>query len=143
MIIRSMTIDDYPQVLELMRGEPGVSVRSADSPAAIARYLERNPGLSFVAHHEGRLVGCVFGSHDGRRGTLRHLVVKPESRKMGIGRLLVNHALDALQDAGIDKSLIDVFADNSNAIAFWERMGWEIRNDLVRLSFNRSDDPNA
>ena len=138
-----MTIEDYPQVLALMQGEPGVSVRTADSLPAIARYLERNPGMSFVAELDGRLIGCVFGSHDGRRGTLRHLVVKPECRTGGIGRALVNQALDSLHRAGIDKSLIDVFADNSNAIAFWERMGWEVRKELVRLSFNQSEDPNA
>jgi hypothetical protein len=55
----------------------------------------------------------------------------------------VTSALDGLQRAGIEKTLIDVFADNVDAIAFWNELGWEQREDLVRFSFNRSSDPNA
>lgn len=142
MNIRPMTIEDHEQVMALMRGEPGISVRAADSPEAVARYLDRNPGFSFVAVSEGSIVGCVFGGHDGRRGSLHHLVVAPASRKTGVGRSLVTHSLDALQAAGIEKTLIDVFFDNYNAIAFWSKLGWEERNDLRRFSFIRSNDPN-
>lgn len=143
MNIRPMTIEDYEQVLLLMRGEPGVSVRTADSPEAITRYLDRNPGFSFVAESDEYVVGCVFGGHDGRRGSLHHLVVAPAFRMAGVGRLLVTQSLDALQAAGIEKTLIDVFSENDNAIAFWGKLGWEERDDLRRFSFNRSKDPNV
>lgn len=141
--IRSMTLDDYDTVLALMRATRGVSVRAADSREAIARYLERNPGLSLVAESDGRLVGCVFAGHDGRRGSLHHLAVHESARLRGIGRRLVSRAVDGLHDLGIDKTHIDVFADNEDAIAFWKSVGWEQRDDLVRFSFNRSPDPNA
>lgn len=143
MKIRPMTMEDYDQVLILMRGEPGVSVRAADSPEAITRYLDRNPGFSFVAESEERVVGCVFAGHDGRRGSLHHLVVAPAYRRTGVGRLLVTQSLDSLQAAGIEKTLIDVFSDNDSAPAFWCKLGWEERIDLRRLSFNRSNDPNV
>ena len=64
---REMTQDDYPAMIDLMRRTPGVSVRDADTPEGLARFLERNPGLSFVAEQDGRLVGCLMGGHDGRR----------------------------------------------------------------------------
>lgn len=138
-----MTIDDYDEVLALLRATRGVSVRAADSRDAIARYLARNPRLSLVAQNEEQLVGCVFAGHDGRRGSLHHLAVRDSHRRVGVGRLLVTSALDGLQRAGIEKTLIDVFADNVDAIAFWNELGWEQREDLVRFSFNRSSDPNA
>lgn len=138
-----MTIDDYDEVLALLRETSGVSVRAADSREGIARYLARNPGLSLVARNEEQLVGCVFAGHDGRRGSLHHLAVRESRRRAGVGRLLVTFALEGLQRAGIEKTHIDVFADNVNAIAFWKQLGWEQRSDLVRFSFNRSSDPNA
>lgn len=49
MHIREMTIDDYDDLIRLLTGTPGVTVRDADSYQATARYLARNPGLSFVA----------------------------------------------------------------------------------------------
>lgn len=141
--IRPLTPDDYEAVLALMRITPGVAVRAADSPAAINRYLERNPGLSLVAESDGRLVACVFCGHDGRRGSLHHLAVAEAYRRRGIGRLLVEQALDRLAAEGILKTHIDVFADNQGALAFWQRLGWQVRDDIVRFSFNRSSDPNA
>ena len=142
MDIRPMTLADYDAVMALMRGVPGVAMRAADSPAAIARYLERNPGLSLVAEDEGRVVGCVFCGHDGRRGYLHHVVVAPARRGQGIGAALVARALDGLAALGIYKTHLDVFADNEPAIAFWQHSGWQRRDDIVRFSFNRSGDAN-
>ena len=139
--IRPMTMADYDDVMALMNGTPGVVVRAADSPAAISRYLARNPGLSLVAESAGRPVGCLLCGHDGRRGYLHH--VAPACRGRGVGRALVERALDGLAAAGIAKTHIDVFADNTTALAFWRHIGWQLRDDIRRLSFNRSADPNA
>lgn len=138
-----MTMADYDAVLALMRASPGVAVRAADSPAAIARYLARNPGLSLVAERDGRVVGCLFCGHDGRRGSLHHLAVAGDCRRQGIGGELVARALDGLAAEGIYKTHLDVFADNDGAIAFWRALGWQQRHDIARFSFNRSDDPNV
>lgn len=138
-----MTIDDYDAVRALMRGTPGVSLRAADSRESVERYLARNPGLSRVAEIDGRIVGCLFAGHDGRRGMLNHLVVHPDVRRQGIGRRLVTAALDGLAAEGILKTHLVVFADNGTAIAFWRELGWLARDDLRGFSFNRSADPNA
>ena len=143
MNIRPMTMDDYDAVLGLMRGTPGVAVRAADSPQAIARYLARNPGLSLVAESDGVVIAAVFAGHDGRRGSLHHVVVAPAWRGRGVGRALVARALEGLAAEGIYKTHIDVFADNAPAIAFWQATGWQRRDDLARFSFNRSEDANV
>ena len=41
---------------------------SADGPDDRRAFLLQNPGCSFVAHKEGRLVGNCLCGHDGRRG---------------------------------------------------------------------------
>ena len=87
--IRVMTLDDYDAVMEMMRSTPGISLRDADSRESTARYLARNPGMSFVAEAEGVLCGCVMCGHDGRRGYLQHLLVLPEYRRQGIANALV------------------------------------------------------
>mgnify|MGYP002475875058 CR=1 FL=1 len=59
MPIRLMSLSDYDAVLALWQASPGVGLSDADSPQAIARFLERNPGLCFVAEEEGRLAGAA------------------------------------------------------------------------------------
>jgi ribosomal protein S18 acetylase RimI-like enzyme len=143
MHLLELTPDRYPEVLALMRRTPGVSVREADSPEAAARYLARNPGLSFIAEADGRVVGCAMCGHDGRRGYLQHVVVEPDYRRRGIARALVERCLDGLAQLGIAKTHLDVLATNAGAHAYWANRGWQRRDDIQRYSFVRSENPNA
>ena len=69
-VITHMTIADYDQIINLFRETPGVTARDADSCSATETYLQRNPGLSFVAMAGSKVIGCVMCGHDGRRGYL-------------------------------------------------------------------------
>ncbi|NAO52419.1 GNAT family N-acetyltransferase [Pseudomonas syringae] len=137
--IRSMTLDDYDAVIELMRSTPGISLRDADSREATARYLERNPGMSFVAELGGTLCGCVMCGHDGRRGYLQHLIVLPEYRRRGIAHELVERCLKCLDALGIYKCHLDVMKSNEATGRYWQGQGWTLRQDIDRYSKVRRD----
>lgn len=141
--IRAMTLDDYDTVIELMRATPGISLRDADSRESTARYVARNPGMSFVAEIGGVLCGCVMSGHDGRRGYLQHLLVLPEYRRQGIAKALVGRCLTSLEAAGIHKCHLDVFKSNLAAARYWQSQGWQLRSDIDRYSFTRSGNDNA
>jgi ribosomal protein S18 acetylase RimI-like enzyme len=138
MRIAGMRIEDHEALLGLMRRTPEMRVRDADSREAIARYLERNPGLSFTAWDGHDLVGCAMCGHDGRRGYLQHVIVVPSHRGRGVAHELVTRCLDGLEVLGILKTHIDVFADNELANTYWTRRGWQRRHEINRYSFNRS-----
>ena len=138
-----MAIADYERVIELMHDTPGVKVRSADSRQAVERYLARNPGLSFVALKNNEIIGCAMCGHDGRRGYLQHVLVLPEYRRQGIASKLVDRCLSQLENIGIFKSYVDVVVDNDLARKYWNNRGWTKRDDIIRYSFNRSQDANA
>ena len=84
--IEPMDEADVPAVLELWRQTPGVGLNEGDDPAGLAAFSSRNPGLSLVARDAGRVVAAVLCGHDGRRGYLNHLAVRPEFRRHGLGR---------------------------------------------------------
>jgi putative acetyltransferase len=134
MVIREMTIRDYDQVVGLWQNSEGVGLSDADSREGIARFLGRNPGLSFVARHGEHLVGVVLCGHDGRRGYIHHLAVSKSHRRQGLGRALVERCLSALRRDGIDKCHIFVFAANGDAITFWKNVGWTERVELIMMS---------
>ena len=141
--IRTMTIDDYDAVVGLMHQTPGVSFRDADSRESTNRYLQRNPGLSFVCEVDRQLVGCIMSGHDGRRGYLQHLIVLPAHQRQGIASSLVESCLNKLESLGILKSHIDVFKTNAVAAAYWKSQGWKLRTDINRYSLVRSSGENA
>ena len=133
-IIRAMTIADYPAAHALWSACEGIGLSDADARPAVEGFLARNPGLSFVAVEGEELVGTALCGHDGRRGYLYHLAVRPDRRREGLGRRLADHCLDGLRAAGIGKCHLFVFRSNRAAAAFWERIGWAERQDLMILS---------
>lgn len=142
-LIREMTIHDHDGLLRLLAQTPGVSLREADSREATARYLERNPGLSFVAVAGADVVGCAMSGHDGRRGYLQHVVVGPAYRRQGIGRALTSACIEALLEAGIEKTHLFVFRANEEGNRFWRHAGWQLREDINMYSLVSSDNDNA
>jgi ribosomal protein S18 acetylase RimI-like enzyme len=130
-LLRPMVIADHAEAHHLWCTTPGIGLTPDDQPAALARLLARNPGLSQVACQGPRLVGTILCSHDGRRGMLYHLGVVPALRGQGVGSALVAAALAGLAREGILKCNLLVYADNAGARAFYQRLGWSERTDLV------------
>lgn len=126
-----MTGRDYEAVLSLWRSVPGIGLdNDSDSRRGIARYLKRNPGLSFVASVGGTIVAAVLSGHDGRRGYLHHLAVMPAYRRQGLGKALVSRCLRSLGKQRIPKGNIFLLRGNASGRAFWEHNGWNLRRDL-------------
>jgi ribosomal protein S18 acetylase RimI-like enzyme len=75
---------------------------------------------SSVAEHGEEIVGvCVLETH-GTRALLEHVWIAPEYQGRGIGRALVERALDAAASAGLER--VDVQADPF-AEPFYLRLG--------------------
>ena len=132
--IRSMTPADCPAVLALWRTLEGLGLGTSDTNEQVATYLARNPSLSLVALAGSGIVGALLSGHDGRRGFLHHLAVSRAYRRRGIGRALVERAVEGLRREGILRSHILVYGNNIAATAFWERLGWSTRDHLRIMS---------
>ncbi len=131
---REMTAGDYDEVFRLWESAEGVGLTDADSKEGVETYLNRNPGLSLVACQEGQIVGAILGGHDGRRGYLHHLAVAQKHRRQGVGSALVRECLARLAASGIHKCHAWVYQKNEEAQAFWRKIGWSHRDDLVVVS---------
>ena len=132
MMVRQMVIDDYEAVYDLWINTPGMGLNNMDdSKAGIEKYLRRYPTTCFVAEEQGKIVGVIMSGHDGRRGIIHHTTVHLDYRKRGIGRLLVENAIQALDHEGINKVMLVVFKRNETGNAFWEKLGFSDRGDLV------------
>ena len=131
MTIRPMTLDDYDRVYALWMSCKNMGFNDVDdSRDGIARYLRRNPATCFVAEVDGVLAGVILSGHDGRRGFIHHMAVAEAFRRRGVATALLGRALDALKDEGITKVALLVFRTNEAGNAFWEKMGFAVREDL-------------
>lgn len=132
MKIRLMNISDYEQVYQLWLSCEGMGLNNLDdSKEGIERFLNRNPETCFVAEKEQRIIGVIMAGNDGRRGYIYHTAVNSDYRNKGIATDLVNEAMRALKSLGINKTALVVFSKNSDGNAFWEKIGFTSREDLV------------
>lgn len=132
MEIRRMTMEDYDAVYALWKSCKGMGLNDKDdSREGIDRFLKRNPDTNFTAWDGDTLVGVIMGGSDGRRGMIYHTSVREEYRRQGIGEALVEKLLEAYREIGINKTMLVVFERNKAGNAFWEKMGFTVRTDIV------------
>ena len=132
MKIRKMTIKDYEKVYQLWLSCEGMGLNNQDdSKVGIDTFLKRNPDSCFVAEDNSKIIGAIIAGSDGRRGFIYHTAVYPAHRNRGIATRLVQEVMDALKSNGIKKVALVVFDRNEIGNAFWEKIGFTARDDLV------------
>ena len=131
-IIRVMNTEDYDRVYALWMSCKNMGFNNLDdSRQGIEKYLKRNPSTCFVAEQDNAIVGVVLAGHDGRRGFIHHMAVAEDCRRQGIATDLLDQALAALKEEGINKAALLVFNRNEAGNAFWERQGFTARDDVT------------
>ncbi len=132
MNIRKMVINDYDDVYALWMACAGMGLNNLDdSREGIDKFLKRNPDTCFVAEYDNQIVGVIIVGNDGRRGYIYHTAVDTQYRKRGVARQLVETSMQELKKCGINKVALVVFDRNESGNAFWEKLGFTVREDLV------------
>jgi N-acetylglutamate synthase len=140
-VIRAMKIDDYDQVVQLWHsaGLP-FKPHGRDSREKIAIELEQPMSLFFVAELEQRLIGVVFGTHDGRKGWINRVAVHPEFQRLGIAQKLVTTVENSFLERGIEIFACLVESWNEISMKCVAAGGYRRHDDVVyftkRLSPN-------
>jgi len=72
--IRKLTIDDYDGLCTLWE-EAGLPYRpnGRDTRENIASQIEGECSIYLAIEEDGRLIGAVLGTHDGRKGWINRL----------------------------------------------------------------------
>ncbi|MFC2065120.1 GNAT family N-acetyltransferase [Chloroflexota bacterium] len=132
--LRELVISDYDEIYSLWKECEGLVLNSDDSREKIHHFFERNPGLSFAAIVEGKIVGAALCGHDGRHGYIHNLAVAKEYRKRGIGKSLVGRCMYELIKLSIHRCHLYVESGNVGGINFWKKLGWEQRVEMISMS---------
>ena len=102
-----------------------------ESIEALEFYIDRNAGYSFVVKDNGKIIGAIMCGHDGRRGLIHHLAVSSDYRRQGIGKKLLDMALEKLKAVGIKKCALFVLKENKTGEAFYKALGWK-EEDIIK-----------
>ena len=115
--IREATMDDVPQIAELERDNFSLPW----SENAIKESMEQKT-LFLVAEKENKIIGYMGLTMVLDEGYVTNVAVNKDFRKMGVGTLLMNKAIDSAFLKGLAFISLEVRASNQNAISLYERL---------------------
>ena len=110
------------QECELWAG-PGIYFPLA--PRAFSAQIDMRGATNVALDDEGGLV--AFGQALRRspcRAHLARLIVRPDARRRGIGRALVQELLSRAAGAGLSSVTLNVYSDNAAALALYTDLGF-------------------
>jgi ribosomal protein S18 acetylase RimI-like enzyme len=91
-----------------------------------------DPGLWFVAEHEGRLVGVALCPDYEEYGWVRQLAVDREWRGRGVGKALLRQAFAEFRERGRTTAALVVDSYNrTGARQFYEAIGMRVEREHV------------
>jgi GNAT superfamily N-acetyltransferase len=138
--LRLRSLSDAPEAFGQTAGEAAGRVDEEwRQQVRAAASGERRAWFVAESSFPARAVGLV----NGRRRPPDEVMVfsmwvEPESRRLGVGRELID-ALEAwARDWGARRSVLWVFAGNEPALRFYERLGFTLENDTPDAQIGRS-----
>ena len=133
--LRSMTASDIPAGMRL-KAEAGWNQVEGDW----RRFLDLGPDGCFVAERDGRVVGTVTTCRLGSIGWIAMLLVEKTERGAGIGRSLLNRAVDSLESHGVTAVRLDATPQGR---PLYESLGFRVDFRLIRYRGTISPIPPA
>lgn len=101
-----------------------------NAPHHVLDMKHQHDNLMLVAESKQMICGFVIAGFDGHRGWIYQLAVDASQRGAGIGRLLVEQALNRLSALGCEKVNLQVRADNKQVAAFYESLGFAVEDRI-------------
>ncbi|UZJ53477.1 hypothetical protein CBS101457_002797 [Exobasidium rhododendri] len=141
LIIREASDKDEEQVLQLWRdckltapyNDPSHDFRFAIKDREVNHHPSSTilVGTSQPKHAEAEIVGSVVCGHDGHRGWLYYVAVRPSQQTQGTGRRMVEAAQAWLSDRGVAKVQLLIREENTQVVSFYQRLGFEVTPRVV------------
>ncbi|QWK12615.1 MAG: GNAT family N-acetyltransferase [Aquificota bacterium] len=137
MRIRRAENGDIKDLIEVyLQGYKGLEEYSYTHPEDVQAYLNwlfrRDVAGIWVAEEEGKIVGFIasngnwFSKREGKVvGAIHELVILPEYRNKGIGKALVQKAIEYFKSRGLDTAELWVGDKNTQALEFYKSLGFE------------------
>ena len=88
--------------------------------------VARDPSGIFVAEIDGRIVGCITTWQDREAGIghIPNLAIEADCRSRGLGRQLIEFALQRFRDAGLTHAKIETLVQNAVGEHLYTSLGF-------------------
>ncbi|MBW5799952.1 GNAT family N-acetyltransferase [Halomonas elongata] len=134
---RKYTEDDEPRVAALWRANfPDYT--GYNTPEAVLRAKRLVDDHIYVLEDDGEIIATCMAGYDGHRGWLYSVAVAASRQGEGLGRRMVEFAIERLRELGCVKVNLQIRGGNEEVADFYRRLGF---NTEDRISMGLILDP--
>lgn len=128
--LRPIYLDDLPEMLALWRAAQ-LQISPTDSEHGLRRHLALSGNLAWaLCDVDGRIIGTLLGSDDGRRGWINHLAIHPDAQGKGYGHRLIQAVTMRLKAQGCEKVNLLVRQSNQQVVPFYQKIGFAVDDNI-------------
>lgn len=111
------------------------------SRRSLRRFIESPSARVLVAEGQDRVLGnlVLLTRKDSRTARIYSVIVDPQSRGLGLGRRLVERAIEVAKTSGRERLCLEVRADNAPACALYAQLGFHLVASLPRYYDDGTD----
>jgi GNAT superfamily N-acetyltransferase len=141
-VVRLLGLEDYDRFMDvwLPAGLHSLRPKGRDSRAAIAQQLATGTHTLLGLEFKGELVAVVLATHDGRKGWINRLCVRPKYRRRGYGARLVAEAERALHEQGMTVIAALIEPGNDVSLTLFSKLGYVESPGMHYVSKRDSED---
>ena len=136
--VRRLRGEDAPELVSIVAAAPGAAEWSVET---YQNFIRSGECLSFAHESEGRIAGFIVARRLGEEAEVLNLAVRPETRKKGIGGILLQAAVEELRHRGVTRVYLEVRESNTQAKSFYQNHGLAVTG--VRPKYYREPDEAA
>lgn len=139
--IMPFSIDDFDDMIRVWeQASLSYRPRGRDAHDSIQVQMKEAPGMFLCARVEGRMVGTIMGSSDGRKGYINRLAVIPEFRGKGIAKALIMTIEDHFNSLGLRIITVLIEDHSKESMQLFRSSGYFLHEDIQYLSKRESQD---
>lgn len=124
-IVRNCLPSELPKVIGLLK-DADLYIDVCDNKDTLEKKLDHDPAsiLVLLRVPDDKILGTVFIVHDPWVSFVFHLVVDPEIRGRGYGKLLVQKAEEELKRRGAAEIVAYIAHENTRSRILFEKLGY-------------------
>ena len=135
MDIRRAELEDYDSIVSLWtRAGLHYQPNGRDSRANLEREIEDPSVDALVAYSNGKMIGTVIGTNDGRKGWVNRLAIDPVHRGKGVAKALVGQVEECFKARSLKIYCCLINAGNEPSQYLFERIGYDRHPEIVYYS---------
>lgn len=119
--VRACQDEDLKELRAILEASPEAATWST---RGLQEAFRSHGAYFLIGRYDDEIAGFISGRRVADEAEIWNLAIRPENRRQGLGRKLVETLVEIFRGEGVNQVFLEVRQSNLNAISFYEKLGF-------------------